>query len=43
MRNVAFFISAISAQSLKTQTKKKKADEDVDEESDDNEQMSDSS
>ena len=43
MRNVAFFFSAISAQSLKKQTKKKTADEDVDEESDDNEQLSDSS
>ena len=42
MRNVAFFSSAISAQSLKKQTKKKKADED-DEESDDNEQLPDSS
>ena len=43
MGNVAFFFSAISAQSLKKQTKKKKADGDVDEESDDNEQLSDSS
>ena len=43
MRNVAFFFRAISAQILKKQTKKKKADEDVDEESDDNEQLPDSS
>ena len=43
MKNVAFFFSAISAQGLKKQTKKEKADEDVDEESDDNEQLPDSS
>ena len=42
VRNVAFFCSAISAQSLKKQTKKIKADED-DEESEDNEQLRDSS
>ena len=42
MKNVDLFFSAISAQSLKKQTRKKKADEDVDEESDDNEQLSDS-
>ena len=43
MKNVAFFYSAISAQSLKKQTKKRKADEDVDKESDDNKQLPDSS
>ena len=43
MKNVAFFFSAISAQSLKKQTKKRKADEDVDKESDDNKQLPDSS
>ena len=43
MKNVAFFFNAISAQSLKKQTKKKKADEGVDEENDDNEQLPDSS
>ena len=43
MKNIAFFFSAISAQSLKKQTKKKKADEDVAEESDDNQQLPDSS
>ena len=43
MKNVAFFLSAISEQSLKKHTKKKKADEDVDEESDYNEQPPDSS
>ena len=42
MKNVAFFLTAISAQSLKKQTKKTKADED-DEESDDNQQLPDSS
>ena len=42
IKNVAFFFSAISTQSLKKQTKKKKADE-GDEDSDDNEHIPDSS
>jgi len=42
MKNVAFFFSAISTQSLKKQTGKKKAN-DEDEESDGNEQFPDSS
>ena len=41
MKNVAFFYSAISTQSLKKPTGKKKANEE-DEESDDNEQFPDS-
>ena len=43
MENVAFLFSAISAQSLKQQTKKKKADEQIDKESADFEQLPDSS
>ena len=43
MKKVTFLFSAISAQSLKKQTTKKKSDEDVDEESHDNEQLPDSS
>ena len=42
MKNVAFFFNAISTQSLKKPTGKKKANEE-DEESDDNEQFPDSS